>query len=160
MEDQSIILEPHSLSSDDNDNDAAADAAAAGVEDGGDARKRRSLERLLEDAAREKADLAEAEGFVAKLQAGEGIRDYISRMWNALPCLRRKVEMTPQGWDARGWERKSRQWSEGERQAVLFVLLVWNPFHWKKFNLVDAVAVLGRAEREVMARWVRTPAYC
>ncbi len=94
--------------------------------------------------------------FDAKWQPGESPKDYVVRLWNAFPCLRRKQVMTLGNWSAE-WVKDQRPvWSSGEQAAAWFVLHVWNPEN--SYDLAW-IGDLDRAERAVIAAWVADPTW-
>jgi len=84
--------------------------------------------------------------------------DYIKTLANSFPCLKGSV---PEPWDVNRFMRSLGVASTGERHAMLFIAIVWNPAYaesqgWR-FNLFDALACWDSSNRAAFQAWIENP---
>ncbi len=101
-----------------------------------------------------------------ELLRAAGPRPFIIALADSFPALRHKVDLmqiTPGSWDVDLWMKNARNWSHAERQAALFVAMVWNysgaiSKKWR-FDAVDALSVWDGGNRGAFINWAANPVW-
>ena len=90
---------------------------------------------------------------------GVSPREDICALVKSFPCLAR-FNITPETWDAEGFDRRALKFSSGELSIAQFVLSIWNPrIAWQcgKFDFIEAAARLDDEHRHVIIEWFKKP---